>query len=218
MQDLKTTIIQTELVWEDIEANLAGFDNKINTIKDDTHLIILPEMFTTGFSMNAASLAQDMTGSAVKWLREKSRQKNADIVGSIIFREDGKFFNRLIWTKKSDLLSVMTCVSRSGREISKTGMMQPYLSQTGLKDAHGTGNYCFRLEPLKTSVMLSGSIELEPTEKATLTAVILQSSIPGVTLSFKRRIKQSHIQPGCPMKRCKSRGNHFLSGWMRITV
>jgi len=98
MQDLKTTIIQTELVWENIEGNLAGFDNKINTIKDDTHLIILPEMFTTGFSMNAASLAQDMTGSAVKWLREKSRQKNADIVGSIIFREDGKFFNRLIWT------------------------------------------------------------------------------------------------------------------------
>ncbi|MBW2644239.1 MAG: amidohydrolase [Deltaproteobacteria bacterium] len=99
MQDLKTTIIQTELVWEDIEANLAGFDDKIDTIKDDTHLIILPEMFTTGFSMNVASLAQDMTGSAVKWLREKSRQKNVDIVGSIIVREDGKIFNRLIWSK-----------------------------------------------------------------------------------------------------------------------
>ncbi len=99
MQDLKTTIIQTELVWEDIEANLAGFDDKIDAVKDDTHLIILPEMFTTGFSMNVVSLAQDMTGSAVKWLREKSRQKNVDIVGSIIVREDGKIFNRLIWSK-----------------------------------------------------------------------------------------------------------------------
>ncbi len=99
MQDLKTTIIQTELVWEDIEANLAGFDDKIDAVKDDTHLIVLPEMFTTGFSMNVVSLAQDMTGSAVKWLREKSRQKNVDIVGSIIVREDGKIFNRLIWSK-----------------------------------------------------------------------------------------------------------------------
>jgi len=99
MQDLQTTIIQTELIWEDIEANLAIFDEKIDAIKDNTHLIILPEMFTTGFSMNAASLAQNMEGSAVKWLREKSRQNNVDIVGSIIVREDGKFFNRLIWTK-----------------------------------------------------------------------------------------------------------------------
>lgn len=99
MQDLKTTIIQTELVWEDIETNLTGFDDKIDAIKDDTHLIILPEMFTTGFSMNVASLAQDMTGSAVKWLREKSRQKNFDIVGSIIVNDNGKYFNRLIWAK-----------------------------------------------------------------------------------------------------------------------
>ena len=98
MQDLKTTIIQTELVWEDIESNLAGFDDKIDAIKGDTHLIVLPEMFTTGFSMNPAGLAQNMQGSSVKWMIEKSRQKNADIIGSIIVREDGKFFNRLIWT------------------------------------------------------------------------------------------------------------------------
>jgi len=99
MQDLKTTLIQTELVWEDIESNLAGFDVKIDAIEDDTHLIILPEMFTTGFSMNSADLAQNMQGSSVKWLREKSLQKNADIVGSIIVSEDGNFFNRLIWAK-----------------------------------------------------------------------------------------------------------------------
>ncbi|MBW1959119.1 MAG: amidohydrolase [Deltaproteobacteria bacterium] len=98
MQDLKTTIIQTELVWEDIESNLAGFDDKIDAVMDDTHLIVLPEMFTTGFSMNPAGLAQNMQGSSVKWMIEKSRQKNADITGSIIVRENGNFYNRLIWT------------------------------------------------------------------------------------------------------------------------
>jgi omega-amidase len=99
MPDLKTTIIQTELAWEDIESNLAAFDDKINAIQDNTHLIVLPEMFTTGFTMNPGDLAQNMNGSSVKWLREKSRQKNADIVGSIIIADNGKFFNRLIWAK-----------------------------------------------------------------------------------------------------------------------
>ena len=99
MRDLKITLIQTELVWEDIESNLAGFDAKIDAIKDDTHLIVLPEMFTTGFSMNAADLAQDMNGSSIAWVQEKSRQKNVDIVGSVIVKVDNKFFNRLLWAK-----------------------------------------------------------------------------------------------------------------------
>ena len=99
MRDLKITLIQTELVWEDIESNLAGFDAKIDAIKDDTHLIVLPEMFTTGFSMNAADLAQDMNGSSIAWVQDKSRQKNVDIVGSVIVKADNKFFNRLLWAK-----------------------------------------------------------------------------------------------------------------------
>ena len=99
MRDLKITLIQTELVWEDIESNLAGFDATIDAIEDDTHLIVLPEMFTTGFSMNASDLAQDMNGSSIAWVQEKSRQKNIDIVGSVIVKADGKFFNRLLWAK-----------------------------------------------------------------------------------------------------------------------
>lgn len=99
MQDLKVTLIQSELFWEDIASNLTGFDNKINAIEEDTHLIVLPEMFSTGFTMNAAALAQDMKGSAVKWIKEKSTEKNVDIVGSIIADDGGKFFNRLLWAK-----------------------------------------------------------------------------------------------------------------------
>ena len=99
MQDLKVTLIQSELVWEDISSNLTGFDNTINAVEEDTHLIILPEMFSTGFTMNAAALAQDMKGSAVKWIKEKSAEKTVDILGSIIAEDGGKFFNRLVWAK-----------------------------------------------------------------------------------------------------------------------
>ena len=106
MQNLKITLIQTELAWEDIERNLSMFDAIIDDIQDDTHLVILPEMFTTGFTMNAENLAQDMTGSSVKWLRDKSKQKNVDLVGSIIADDNGRFFNRLIWAKpEGDMLT-----------------------------------------------------------------------------------------------------------------
>lgn len=99
MQDLKVTLIQSELVWEDIDSNLAGFNSRIDAIEEDTHLIVLPEMFSTGFTMNAPALAQDMKGSAIKWIIEKSAEKNVDIVGSIIADDGGKFFNRLLWAK-----------------------------------------------------------------------------------------------------------------------
>ena len=99
MQDLKVTLIQSELAWEDIDSNLAGFNSKIDAIEEDTHLIVLPEMFSTGFTMNAAELAQDMKGSAVKWIKEKSAEKKVDMVGSIIADDGGKFFNRLVWAK-----------------------------------------------------------------------------------------------------------------------
>jgi omega-amidase len=104
MQDLKVTLIQGELVWEDIDSNLSEFDNRITAVKEDTHLIILPEMFSTGFSMNAAALAEDMDGSAVRWIQKKSRDIHADIVGSIIVNDNGKFYNRLVWAKPQGAL------------------------------------------------------------------------------------------------------------------
>jgi len=99
MQDLNITLIQTALFWNDPDANLEMFDQKLNAIPDHTDLIVLPEMFTTGFSMNAEPLAQDMDGKAVSWLLKKASQKNADITGSMIIREQDKFYNRLIWAR-----------------------------------------------------------------------------------------------------------------------
>lgn len=99
MKDLKITMIQTELFWEDVESNLALFNEKIDSIREETHLIVLPEMFTTGFTMNPKNLAQDMEGASVKWLQEKARRFNADITGSMIINEKGRYYNRLLWAK-----------------------------------------------------------------------------------------------------------------------
>ncbi|OPY84981.1 MAG: (R)-stereoselective amidase [Smithella sp. PtaU1.Bin162] len=99
MQNITVSLIQTELFWEDIKANLAMLDAKIDTISEKTDVIILPEMFTTGFTMNAGKLAESMNGAAVSWITAKARQKNAHILGSAIIEEDKKYFNRLLLAK-----------------------------------------------------------------------------------------------------------------------
>ena len=76
MQDLTVTLVQSELFWEDIAANQEMFDKKIQSISQKTDLIILPEMFTTGFSMHPEALAEDMQGTTLAWIKQKARQKN----------------------------------------------------------------------------------------------------------------------------------------------
>ncbi len=101
MNNLKITIVQTHLHWEDIDSNIKLFESITDKINKDTDLIVLPEMFTTGFTTKTASLATTMKGASVSWMKKKSVEKNADIVGSMIIREDKNFFNRLIWVKPS---------------------------------------------------------------------------------------------------------------------
>jgi omega-amidase len=99
MQDLTVTLIQTELFWEDIPANLEMFNRKIDGISEKTDIIILPEMFTTGFTLNVETAAQPMTGTAVSWITAKAREKQVHILGSVIIEENKKYFNRLVWAK-----------------------------------------------------------------------------------------------------------------------
>jgi predicted amidohydrolase len=99
MQDLIITIIQTDLIWENREKNLLHFSSRIDSIMDETDLIILPEMFSTGFSMHPAKLAESMDGPTVQWLQKTSADRNVDITGSVIIKEKDKYFNRLIWVK-----------------------------------------------------------------------------------------------------------------------
>jgi omega-amidase len=74
MQDLKITIIQADLHWEDPIANLAMFEEKIWRIGEPADVIVLPEMFTTGFTMNAAHLAEHMNMRTFKWMKQMADQ------------------------------------------------------------------------------------------------------------------------------------------------
>jgi predicted amidohydrolase len=106
MSDLKVTLIQTNLHWENIEENLRMFDEKINAIQERTEIVILPEMFSTGFSMAPERLAQTMDGSAVQWMKKKAAEKNIIITGSLIIEEDGHYLNRLIWMQPNGVYGI----------------------------------------------------------------------------------------------------------------
>lgn len=97
MQDLRITLIQSDLHWEDIDANLASFEEKIWQIGQDTDVIVLPEMFTTGFTMNAAKHAEHMNMRTFKWMRQMADQTGALILGSFIATVHERYFNRLLW-------------------------------------------------------------------------------------------------------------------------
>ena len=98
IQSLRITLIQSDLHWENVEANLQLFDSKIAAIStNSTDVIVLPEMFTTGFTMNAQKCFEIMNGKAFQWMQAKAKQTNAAICGSLIIKESEQFFNRLIW-------------------------------------------------------------------------------------------------------------------------
>ncbi len=95
MNDLRVTIIQSDLYWENIDANLGMFEEKIWQIQGETDLIVLPEMFTTGFSMNPQKFAEPMKSKTFRWMKQQAAQTKAVIIGSYIINEGGTFFNRL---------------------------------------------------------------------------------------------------------------------------
>ncbi len=97
MKNLRITTVQSILHWEDISTNLAMFDEKLSNLLGKTDLVILPEMFTTGFSMNATTLAERMDGRTFHWLSSKAKELEAVVTGSFVIEENGRFFNRLIW-------------------------------------------------------------------------------------------------------------------------
>jgi len=99
LNTLKTTLIQSDLYWQDVDANLAMFEEKIWKIAGSTDVIILPEMFNTGFSMDAEKLAEPMNFKTFRWMSQMAKQKDAAIVGSYIIKESSKYYNRLYWVE-----------------------------------------------------------------------------------------------------------------------
>ncbi|HEX8019623.1 amidohydrolase [Mucilaginibacter sp.] len=100
MENLKITVFQGYLFWENTDKNLQNITLRLSGgIREKTDLIILPEMFTTGFTMNAAELAEPMNGKTMQWMEKTAKQYDCVITGTIIIKEGGKYYNRLIWMR-----------------------------------------------------------------------------------------------------------------------
>jgi predicted amidohydrolase len=95
VERLNITTVQTSLHWEDKEKNFQKFEKIIFSDINDTHLVILPEMFTTGFSMQPENLAEKEDGPTLQWMQEVAGRKRVVLTGSFIAEEDNKYFNRL---------------------------------------------------------------------------------------------------------------------------
>lgn len=98
MNNIDITIVQYNIAWEDKRANFRKIEDLVRHLKT-TDIIVLPEMFTTGFSMNISAMAEKMDGPTVQWMVQMAREKDAAVCGSIIVEEDSRFFNRLLFVK-----------------------------------------------------------------------------------------------------------------------
>lgn len=95
-ENLSVSCIQTNLEWENVDQNLNQLSSKLELLPSTSDLVILPEMFTTGFSMNPEKWAEKMNGKSVRWMKEQSARIKKIIVGSLIIQEHNEFFNRLM--------------------------------------------------------------------------------------------------------------------------
>lgn len=96
---LNLVLIQTNLSWEKPDENMRRLEKLFSLVPSDSDLIVLPEMFSTGFSMNIAPLAEDMSGPTVRWLKATAGRMGAVIAGSLMIREQESFFNRFVFVR-----------------------------------------------------------------------------------------------------------------------
>ena len=95
IEKLNIAVLQVDLIWENPSKNRELFSEKINSINQEVDLIVLPEMFSTGFSMNAENLAEAPQGETFKWMQNVASQKKSAVTGSLIIEDTGKYYNRL---------------------------------------------------------------------------------------------------------------------------
>jgi len=100
MQDLNVTIIQSALNWEDKSGNQNHFASILSSLQP-TDLVVLPEMFFTGFSMNASMLAETMEGPSVRWMTKMATEHNFNLCGSVIIQENDNYFNRFVLARSN---------------------------------------------------------------------------------------------------------------------
>jgi len=98
--NLNITLIQSDLFWENVNSNLFNFGKLISNIKD-TDIILMPEMFNTAFCPKSSHLAESMDGKTINWMKDISKSKGCAIVGTLMIKEVGNIFNRLVWISKN---------------------------------------------------------------------------------------------------------------------
>ncbi|MBL7560683.1 nitrilase family protein [Olleya sp. YSTF-M6] len=101
---LNVAIIQSDLVWHNPDQNRLNFESKIESLTNNVDLIVLPEMFTSGFTMSAATVAETMDGATIQWMLNLAKSKQAAIVGSLVITQNDKFYNRLVFVHPDQTL------------------------------------------------------------------------------------------------------------------
>ncbi|MDT0554016.1 amidohydrolase [Urechidicola vernalis] len=96
-KELKIAAIQTNILWENILGNLSQYDEMLQNISEDVMLIVLPEMFATGFTMHPENCAETMDGSSVNWMQDKAKELNKAIMGSLVIQERENYYNRMVF-------------------------------------------------------------------------------------------------------------------------
>jgi predicted amidohydrolase len=100
IQNLKITVFQAYLFWENTEKNLQNIGLRLSGgVREKTDLIVLPEMFNTGFTMKAEQLAEEMDGKTMQWLKKTASNYDCVVTGSLIIKENGNYYNRMVWVK-----------------------------------------------------------------------------------------------------------------------
>lgn len=98
IQNLKVTVFQAYLFWENVDKNLQNISLRLSSgVREKTDLIVLPEMFSTGFTMKPEELAEEMGGKTMQWLKKTAIQYDCVVTGSLIIKEKDKYYNRMIW-------------------------------------------------------------------------------------------------------------------------
>ena len=95
--ELSVALVQATLAWEAPSRNIEHFDQVLSTLPTSTDLVVLPEMFSTGFTMEPQNLTQDQATSTLRWMQETAYESQFALVGSLAWPEDGNFYNRLFF-------------------------------------------------------------------------------------------------------------------------
>ena len=103
---MKIALLQSSLFWENPKANRNHFEEKINALAEKVDLIVLPEMFSTGFTMNPEAVFETMEGETIQWMQSLAKAKNSAITGSLVVKENENFHNRLLFVFPSGEMQI----------------------------------------------------------------------------------------------------------------